>query len=200
MFLKDRVLNGSNSPSQLSFPTFDVNGWTIENVEPCNDVGIFTAVVIEPTSPSVDEELNVAPSFSFSTWSDVYRDGMLGDGEPSSSGNNLVIHQLVELPSQLPSPTEAMLIEARHNGNRPNQSLQAGRYAILTNHVEFVHHEVLALVRRPWQKFLSRFSKPDQKILQKLHRKQQCKQYSASNRAKKISHRFAPNPVLNYDF
>ena len=130
---------------------------------------------------------------------------MLGDGEPSSSGNNLVIHQLVELPSQLPSPTvnlqQAMLIEARHNGNRPNQSLQAGRYAILTNHVEFVPDEVLALVRRPWQKFLSRFSKPDQKILQKLHRKQQCKQYSASNRAKKISHRFTPYcPVLNFDF
>ena len=103
---------------------------------------------------------------------------MLGDGE---------------LSCQLPSPivnlqqAQAILVEARHNGNRPNQSLLTGRYATLTNnHIKFVPNEILALVRRPWQKFLSQFSEPDQDILQKLHRKQQCLTYSTSNRAKKI--------------
>ena len=126
---------------------------------------------------------------------DEFGDGMIGNGEPSSSGN-LVMHQLPAFPTvvhcQLPSPTvnlqqaQAMKIEARHNGNQPNHSLQTGRYAKLTNNHIFVPNEISALVRGPWQKFLSRFSKPDQGILKKLHRKQQCLTYSTSNRAKKI--------------
>jgi len=152
--------------------------------------------VSEPTSPSVDEGLNVE------WWSDNFGpmlgDGMLGDDEPTQLEPEPIrsAHQnpqLVELPSQLPSPTvnfqQKKLIEARHFGNRPNQSLQAGRCAELSNHDEFVPHEVLALGRRPWKKEIFRLSEPDQKLLQKLRRKQQNKQNSASyrDRAKNIS-------------
>ena len=168
----------------------------------------FTAVIVEPTSPSVDEDLNV--KFVVSNYSqdphisdiDLGCDDNEFDGCDISdidfSGNNLVIYQLpafppcelpCELPSQLPSPTvnlqQAMLIEARHNGNRPNQSLQTGRYATLTNnHIEFVPNEILALVRGPWQEFLARFSDPDQDILQKVHRMQQNRAYATSYRTK----------------